>query len=71
VKVALEAPGATYRSASGKLSPISAMHTGMIPPAATPPRTRLMKSTVRSGARADASRHSQDGQGDLDHHDLA
>ena len=35
-----------------------AIHTGMIPPAATPPRTRVMKSTVRLGARADASRHS-------------
>jgi hypothetical protein len=48
VKVALEALGATYRSASGKLSPIRAMHTGIISPAAPLPRTRLRKSTVRS-----------------------
>src|SRR5215213_5814701 len=40
------------RTASENLSPIRAMHTGMIPPAATPPTTRVRKRTSRSGAKA-------------------
>src|SRR4051794_6302095 len=49
---------ATCRIAKENLSPIRAMHTGMIPPAATPPRTRLRNSSFRSGAKVEASRQS-------------
>ena len=43
------------------------MHTGMIPPAATPPSTRLRKSTADSGQGGREQAECEDAHSDFDH----